>query len=159
MSTARCAAGRLGGIPECRPSDDIAGHVAGRRDAPLVRRRCVRASVVSTVRTQGVRASSGAIACRCCSRIAPIATWRIYCAENYAHPRGSIARIQRFAVRAGCRRPPVHTIRRWRDGITPGHQRSASTWANSASRKSMPSRSVVTWSVGTSEVFGSTSSL
>ena len=76
MSTARCAAGRLGGIPECRPSDDIAGHVAGRRDAPLVHRRCVRASVVSKVRTQGVRARSGAIACRCCSRIAPIATWR-----------------------------------------------------------------------------------
>ena len=44
-----------------------------------MRRWCVGdvcASVVSTVRTQGVRARSGAIACRCCSRIAPIATWR-----------------------------------------------------------------------------------
>ena len=44
-----------------------------------MRRWCVGVvctSVVSAVRTQGVRARSGAIACRCCSRIAPIATWR-----------------------------------------------------------------------------------
>ena len=100
MSPARCTAGRLGGIPACRPSDDIAGHVAGRRDAPLVRRRCVRASAVSKVRTQGVRTRSGAIACRCCGRIAPIATWRESTALKLCPSRGSLARIQRFAVRA-----------------------------------------------------------
>ena len=56
MSTARCAAGRLGGIPECRPSDDIAGHVAGRRDAPLVRRRCVHECRLSGADAGGARA-------------------------------------------------------------------------------------------------------
>ena len=84
-----------------------------------MRRWCVGvvcASVVSTVRTQGVRARSGAIACRCCSRIAPIATWRESTALKISPFRADqLPEFKGLLFEQAVDDRPC-TIRRWWDG-------------------------------------------
>jgi hypothetical protein len=84
-----------------------------------MRRWCVGvvcASVVSTVRTQGVRARSGAIACRCCSRIAPIATWRESTALKITPFRADqLPEFKGLLFEQAVDDRPC-TIRRWWDG-------------------------------------------